>query len=409
MSEFFNVLPPQLALDMLKRHLDHSIGRETISTSDALGRVTAIDIVSPENLPVHPRSAMDGYSVRAQDTFGATETMPAYFEIMGEVPMGRAPGVTIGTGEAAIAYTGGLLAGGTDAVVIVEHTQQIDETTLEVMRPIAPGENVIQSGEDVQLGEPVLEAGHIIRPQDIGGLLALGLTEVTVSKKPRVAIVSTGDELIVPDQMPGPGQIRDINSYTIAALVARGGGFPVHTDLVPDDLDIQCAAARHAIDNSDLLVFSAGSSVSSRDLTSRVLNELGTPGVLVHGISHKPGKPTILAVANGKAAFGLPGNPVSAMIVFDLLIRPIIYWLSGCDIPPTPNISARLTQDIASISGREDYVPVRLTCIDGKLYANPIFGKSNLIYTLVKATGTVCVPLNKGGLYAGDEITVTLY
>ncbi len=216
MSRFFNVRPPSEALELLLKHVTHRVGPETVPTSAATGRVLFRSIPAGEDLPTHARSSMDGYSVRAADTFGASETLPAYLEVVGEVPMGEAPAVRLGTGEAAGAYTGGLLAHGADAVVIVEHTERVDASTIEVLRPVAPGENVIQPGEDVRAGEVAVEGGRVLRPQDVGSLLALGVTEIEVAERPAVAIVSTGDELVEPRATPGPGQIRDINSYTSA-------------------------------------------------------------------------------------------------------------------------------------------------------------------------------------------------
>ena len=410
MSRFFNVRPPHEALELLLQHLTHRVGAETVPTSESTGRVLFQAVPAREDLPPHARSSMDGYSVRSADTFGASETMPAYLEVVGEVPMGAAPAVRLGTGEAAGAYTGGLLADGADAVVMIEHTERVDGNTIEVLRPVAPGENVIQPGEDIHAGDVAIEGGRVLRAQDVGSLLALGVTEVEVATRPTVAIVSTGDELVLPHETPGPGQIRDINSYTIGALVTRAGGLPVPTELVPDDLAAQSEAAQKAKETADAIVFSAGSSVSNRDLTARVLDDLGEPGVLAHGISHKPGKPTILAAADGKPAFGLPGNPVSAMTVFEMLVRPTIYRLCGCVSPPArPTTFAVLTRDVPSVTGREDHVQVRIKEADGEQVAEPLFGKSNLIYTLTRSDGSVIVPADLGGLYAGERVPVALY
>jgi molybdopterin molybdotransferase len=353
---------------------------------------------------------MDGYAVRARDTFGASESLPAYLEVVGEIRMGQAPDITLATGQAAVAYTGGMLAHSADAVVMVENTQRIDATSIEVLRPVAPGENVVQVGEDVRSGEVIVPAGSVLRPQDIGGLLALGITQVQVRCRPRVAIVSTGDEIVAPDSAPAPGQIRDINTYTIAALVEQAGGVPVPMGIVQDDYEAQRQMAIEGLAQADMLIFSAGSSVSSRDMTVQVLHSLGPPGVLVHGIAHRPGKPTIIALIEEKPAFGLPGNPVSAMIVFRLLVRPILYALTGCIQMPQPKtVPARLTKNIPSVPGREDHVQVRLSHTDGEWRAEPVFGKSNLIYTLIRADGVVVVPLDQGGLYAGAEVPVQLY
>ena len=299
MPEFFNVFAPDVALRTLLDRLQKRVETETVPTHQALGRVTADAVLATEHLPAFPRSTMDGYAVRARDTFGASESLPAYLEVVGEVRMGQAPDVTLATGQAAVAYTGGMLAHSADAVVMVENTQKIDATSIEVLRPVAPGENVIQVGEDVRIGEVIVPAGALLRPQDIGGLLALGITQVKVRCRPRVAIVSTGDEIVSPDTAPAPGQIRDINTYTIAALVEQAGGVPVLLGVVKDDYEAQRQVAVEGLAQADMLVFSAGSSVSSRDMTVQVLHSLGPPGVLVHGIAHRPGKPTIMALDRG--------------------------------------------------------------------------------------------------------------
>ena len=291
MPEFFNVLPPEQALEALLKVLPPSqVGVEEVPVAEALGRVTADTLVAGEDLPTFPRATVDGYSLRAADTFGASEGLPAYFTVAGEVPMGRAAAVSVGLGEAAVAYTGGMLAAGADAVVMVEHTQPADAATIEVVRPVAPGENVVQPGEDVCRGDAILPAGHRVRPQDLGGLTALGITRVAVAHRPRVAILSMGDEVVAPDKMPDPGQIRDINSYTVAAQVTQAGGEPVSLGIVGDDYEEQLAAAGRGLERADVLVLSAGSSVSSRDLTADIINALGEPGVLLHGLAIRPGQ-----------------------------------------------------------------------------------------------------------------------
>lgn len=410
MPEFFNVRPPKQALDDLLPHVAPVVGVETVATTDALGRITARDTRSPEDLPTFARSAMDGFSVQARDTFGASEGMPALLEVVADIPTGQDSDARIGVGEAAVAYTGGILAHGTDAVVMIERTQPADETSIEVLRPVAPGENVIQVGEDVRAGDTILRAGHRLRAQDIGGLLALGITSVEVRRKPIVAVVSTGDELVEPSATPGRGMIRDINTYTIAARIAQLGAEAHIAGIAPDEYEPQLEAARAGLEAADALVFSAGSSLSTRDMTAAVFNALGEPGVLVHGISIKPGKPTVIGVAGGKPMFGLPGNPVSALVVFDLIVAPTIHALSGdAAAPYTAAVSATLTADIPSESGREDYVAVSLTQTADGSEATPVFGKSNLIYTLVNSDGIVQVPLDAGGLYAGAGVMVQLY
>jgi molybdopterin molybdotransferase len=412
MPEFFNVLPPAQALQVLLDRLTHALpfGCEEVSVEEALDRVTAEPLYATEHLPAFPRSAMDGYSLRAADTFGASEGLPAYFTVTGEVPMGQAAGFAVTVGEAAVAYTGGMLADGADAVVMMENTQMVDAETIEVVRPVAPGENVVNPGEDIKQGEPILPSGHWLRAQDLGGLTAMGITRISVARKPVVAILSMGDEVVPPDAVPKPGQIRDVNTYTISSLVRQAGGVPIPLGIARDDYAEQMKAAQRGLEAADVLVFSAGSSVSSRDLTADIINGLGPPGVLVHGLAVRPGKPTIVGIVDDKPAIGLPGNPVSAMVVFNLLVRPALYHLAGCAHPPAqPTITARLAQDIASTTGREDYVPVRLKTDGDCQIAEPVFGKSNLIYTLIRSDGLVQVPLDRGGLYAGEDVAVRLY
>jgi len=410
MPELFTVHPPAEALEVLLNHLPARVRAETIPTADALDRALAGALTAPLSLPSFPRSTVDGYAVHAADTFGASESLPAYLSVTGQVLMGRASEVKIEPTQAAVVYTGGMIPPGADAVVMVERTQQLDETNIEVLRSVAPGENVIQIGEDVKTGESLQEPGHILRPQDIGGLMALGITRIAVAARPRVAIVSTGDEVVPPEVEPGPGQVRDVNTYTVAGLVARAGGVPLLLGIIRDDFDALFAAARAGLDSADALVISAGSSVSTRDLTADVVNRLGQPGVLVHGVSVKPGKPTILGVCDGKPVFGLPGNPVSAMVVADLFLTPVLWRLQGVNTPPgRRRVTAKLAHNVASVPGREDYAPVKLAVRDGQLWAAPVFGKSNLIYTLVKADGLVRVPPDSNGLHEGEWVEVELF
>jgi molybdopterin molybdotransferase len=408
--ELFNVRTPADALKTLLAQLPKRTAVEDVFTRDALDRVLAQDLCSPADLPSFRRSTMDGFAVHAADTFGATEGLPAYLDLVDEVFMGRAPTRSLGSGECARIATGGMLPDGADAVVMVEQTQEVGPTTIEAVRAVAPGENVVQVGEDVRTGDPILPRGHVLRPQDLGGLVAMGITTVPVARRLRVAIVSGGDELVDPEQMPAAGQIRDINSYTLAALVRRAGHEPVLAGVFPDEYTALEAAARQALAENDVLILSAGSSVSARDMTAQVVDSLGQPGVLIHGVSLKPGKPTILAVCGDKAVFGLPGNPVSCMVTYDLFVAPTLAYLSGAAAPASRVISARLTRNIASATGREDYVQVRLDRrADGGLDAVPIFGKSNLIFTLVRADGMLKVPLDAGGLNAGAQVEVVLF
>jgi molybdopterin molybdotransferase len=410
MPELFQVLSVDEAAARFLPRIAPLPDTEVVPVAEALGRVTAEEVASPMELPAFSRSNMDGFSVRAEDTFGATEGLPAYLKVVGEVPMGQAPTVRLNPGEAAKAHTGGMLAEGADAIVIVEHTQAVDATTIEVVRPAAPGENVIQVGEDVRKGQILLPAGRWLRAQDLGGLAAVGITAVRVRRRPRVTIVSSGDEVVPPDREPGPGQVRDINTYTLSAMVREAGGIAVPLGIAPDREEPLRALAQRAMAEGDLAVFSAGSSVSIRDITAKVIDSLGRPGVLVHGLSIKPGKPTILALVEDKPVVGLPGNPVSAIVIAGLFVLPAIAALLGLrELPRRAEVAALLGKNVNSIPGREDYVPVRLTTKDGVLTAEPVFGKSNLIFTLVRADGLVKVPADASGIPAGERVTVRLF
>ncbi|MFN8444172.1 MAG: gephyrin-like molybdotransferase Glp [Caldilineaceae bacterium] len=411
MSELFNVKTPAQAWALFTQHLPavRTTKIERIPTWEALNRVLAESLTAPQNLPEFPRSTVDGYAVNAVDTHGASPSLPAFLTITGEVAMGQTAEQSLGIGEAILVHTGGMIPPDATAVVMIEHTQQVDATSIEVMKPVADGENILQIGEDVRQGDLLLPIGQRLRAQEIGGLVALGITDVTVARPPRVSIVSSGDEVVPPQVVPRPGQVRDVNSYALAALVQEAGGTPLRYEIVPDDRSVLDVAAARAFAEADLVVFSAGSSVSYRDMTADVIAGLGQPGVLVHGVSVKPGKPTILAVCDGKPVFGLPGNPVSAMVIFDLFVKPTIQLLLGEQVRYTPSLQARLSRNLSSMSGREDYVQVKVEMRNGEAWAVPVLGKSNLIYTLVHADGVVKVPLDANGLAQGESVTVSLY
>jgi molybdopterin molybdotransferase len=422
MAEFLKLLTAEDAWELFRATYVPSLATEPCRVADALDRTLAEDARAPHDLPTFVRSTVDGYAVRAADTFGASAGMPAYLDVVGEAPMGARTDIALGHGEAVLVHTGGMIPAASDAVVMIEHTNRLTSPllggsqprpgftgyTIEVYRPVAVDENCIQIGEDVHAGETVLRAGHTLRPQDLGGLLAFGIVKVSVARRPRVAILSQGDEVVPPEQEPGPGQVRDINSYTLAAFVHRAGGVALTYPIVPDRQEALDAAAAAALAEADVLVLTAGSSVSYRDLTANTINSLGRPGVLVHGVAVRPGKPTILAVCNGKPVFGLPGNPVSCINIFQLFVRPTIRMLLGAGPLPVRTIEARLVRNVPAASGRADFVRVRLEERDGEVWAVPVFGKSNLIYTLVRSDGVFPVPLDSNGIPAGARVTVTL-
>jgi molybdopterin molybdotransferase len=290
---------------------------------------------------------------------------------------------------------------------------------IEIRRAAAEGENVIHVGEDVKEGQLVIPRGSLLRPAEIGGLAALGFDVLRVVIRPKLGLISTGDEVVPAEQRPSPGQVRDVNTYSLASLIERSGGEPVRYGIVRDNFEELLAIARQALEACDALIITAGSSASARDMTAAVINTLGAPGVLVHGINTRPGKPTILAVCGGKPVIGLPGNPVSALVNGYLFVDPVVERLLGALPRPRPSLLARLSVNLASQAGREDWWPVRVVRDFGaelgggaesglKYLAEPIFGKSNLIFTLAAADGLLKIPADATGLEAGALVVVWL-
>lgn len=381
-------------------------GSETVPLLAALGRVLAEPALAADDVPGFDRSTVDGYAVRAADTFGASEALPAMLNAGPPITMGADAGAPLRPGEARAVPTGGMLPQGADAVVMIEHCELPDNLTVLVNRPVAPGENVIRRGEDARAGAQVLPAGRRLRPGDLGLLAGVGLAEVRVRCRPRLAVISTGDEIVAPAERPGPGQVRDINSFALAAAVSAAGGEAELIGVIRDDAEAVRAALARALAAADAVVISGGSSVGQRDVTPGVINSLGAPGVIVHGVALRPGKPTILAVVQDKPVFGLPGHPVSALVTFDLFVRPVIRRLLGEAPAFAGTVRARIARNIASAAGREDYLRVALEQRPDGLWAVPLLGKSGLISTLARADGLVCVALGRDGLVAGDEVEV---
>jgi molybdopterin molybdotransferase len=380
---------------------------ETVQLPAALHRVPAAAVTAPHALPGFARSTVDGYAVRAADTYGVSEGLPGYLQVAGAVRMGAAPDVTVGPGTVASMPTGGVLPPGADAVVMIEYTQEAMQGTIEVVRPVAPGDGVVRADEDAAAGAELVPPGRPLRAQDLGMLAAAGVTAVSVHARPRVTVFSTGDEVVPPATADlRPGQVRDASAAALAAMVTEAGGEPVPGGIVPDDPDALERALRAALGGSDLIVISAGSSVGTRDETAGAVARLGPPGIWCHGLAIKPGKPTLLADCGGVPVIGLPGNPRSALVVFRLLGIPLVRLAGGCTSPPPePAVQARLARDLASASGRLDVVQVRVA--DG--VATPVFGPSALLSVLTAADGYLIIPDEATGLDAGAEVEVTLY
>ncbi|HEY5502378.1 MAG TPA: gephyrin-like molybdotransferase Glp [Candidatus Anoxymicrobiaceae bacterium] len=411
-ADFLRLIHLPEAVRMLLESVPGPVGEvEVKNIEEALGRVAASDVLSPEELPGFDRSSMDGYAVRAADTFGASEGSPAYLELTGEVMMGSASDVPVGTGQALRISTGGVMPDGADAVVMVENTE-MSGGTVEVVKGVAPGENTIGRDEDVAAGSLLLKKGQALGPAQLGALAGVGLTEVGVYRRPVVAILSTGDEVVPPETRPRAGQVRDINSIALAASVVRAGCEASERGIVADDFDGLLGAARAALADADVLLISGGSSAGVRDMTLDVLNALGKPGVLAHGIYFKPGKPTLIAVCDGKLALGLPGNPASALAVFREVLSPALMKLRGESPGPASfaprTVEAVMERSVASAPGRLELVPVALKETEDGYLASPILGKPNLIGTLVRAQGHVRVGEGVEGLEQGQRVVIEM-
>lgn len=411
MTEFLKVITPDEVRDIL--YSCPPLDAETIPLSEASGRVLAMDIMCPEDIPGVDRSTMDGFAVRAKDTFGASESLPIMIEVIGSVQMGDAPKMTVLENQAVSIPTGGMLPQGADAVVMIEHSIQLDNTTIEITKPVKPFENILIKGDDVKLGDHVLSNGHFLRSQDIGILASLGFSKVSVFRHPRVAIISTGDEIVPVTVSPGPAQVRDVNGYCQMAQVTASGGIPVYLGIINDDFEALKKICMRAVKDADIILISGGSSVGSRDYTLNVIDSLPCSEILVHGIAVRPGKPTILGRVGEKYIWGLPGHPVSAMIIYSLFVDLQLRILQGDSrMPPFDSskwVEAELKVNIPSVHGREDYVRVALGGKGDKRVAQPVFGKSGVMSTMVKADGYIAIPLHSEGVDAGSRVMVHLF
>ncbi|MEW6262904.1 MAG: gephyrin-like molybdotransferase Glp [Thermodesulfobacteriota bacterium] len=410
MKPFFKVKTVEEVLGLLERF--QPLEAEEVELAGARGRVLAEDLQADEFVPDHDRSAMDGFAVRARDTFGAAETLPALFHLAGEVQMGLEPDFEIGPGQAARIWTGGMLPAGADAVVMIEYSRQVDETSVELSKPAAPWENVIRRGEDVKPGQVLLPAGLALRPQDLGLLAALGRSIVRVTRRPRAALISTGDEVIPITENPGPGRVRDVNTYSLGAMLEGFGAEVIRLGLIPDDPARLRAGVERGLALADLVIVSGGSSMGVRDFAVEVFSSFPGSEILVHGVAVSPGKPLIMAGLGNQSLWGLPGHAVSAMITADVFVRPLLDRLSGKTRLGKPwgrLVQAALARNVPSVHGRQDYIRVRLEQEGGGLKAHPILGKSGLVSTMVKADGLVCIGLNEEGRLAGSLAEVRLF
>lgn len=385
---------------------------EILPFTAAFDRILAANLIAPEDLPMGDRSCMDGYALAAADTFGAGEGNPAYLECRYAIEVNAYPDFVLAPGECAWIPTGGFLPPGADCVVMVEHTQDIGGGTIEIRHSTAPGENLMFRAEDARRDTELLSAGTRLRVPEVGLLAALGIGEVAVHRRPRVALLSTGDEIVPVNARPRPGEMRDVNSHALAALIAQAGGEPEPLGIVPDDLAALHGALAHGLEKCDALFLSGGSSKGTRDHTLEAIAALPGAEILAHGIAMAPGKPTILARVGTKPILGLPGQVGSAQVVMLVLGQPLVRHLSGdvraFDETRRPLRRARLARNLASRQGREDYVRVRLEETTEGLVAQPLMGKSGLLRTLLHSDGLLRIEAESEGLLEGQEVEVWL-
>jgi len=408
---FRTLLSLEKTREILKRSLSpQPAGVEQTILSEALGRVLAENVVAPLDVPPFARSTVDGYAVRAVDTFGAEESSPAELEFCGCIVVGETPSVTVKSHTTAEIVTGAPLPEGADAVVMLEYAIRRDNTVL-IHRPVSQGENVMEAGSDIQKGETILGRGQTICSREIGVLAASGITQVAVHNRPVVAVISTGAEIVNPGESLSHGKIHDINAFTLSAAVQECGGEPVNLGVIPDEREQLESALKKALDIADMVITSGGVSVGPKDLLPQVLNALGKPGVIVSGIAVKPGKPTTIAVVDGKPVFSLPGHPTSALLMFYQLVRPQIYHMTGTQERATRMVKAVAEKRLFSARGRRTFTMVRLSRDhSGRLRARPVAsGLSGAITTLAKADGFVEISEEQQFVDAGDEVSVSLF
>jgi molybdopterin molybdotransferase len=415
MKEFLELNPPEKFWQQIKHFLKNkNLKTKNINLDNALDRVLAEDIYSPVNLPPFSRSTVDGYAVKASDTAGASASMPTYLDIIGSIEIGKKTELKLNEGQAAAIPTGGMIPQKADAVLMIEDTEKIGENLIESFKALAAGENIVQKAEDIAQGKLLFKKGHKIMARDIGALAGLGITEFKVFKKAKISVISTGNELISAEADAKSGQIRDINSYSITSYLNKIGGDSKKVGIVKDEFDSLKEALKKEL-AQDLVLISGGSSVGIKDMTIELLNSLGEPGVLLHGLSIKPGKPTILAIIEGTIVIGLPGHPASAWTVNNILAAEIVRVLNGEKKPADIGsenqkflIKAQLSRNLVSDKGREEYIPVKIIKENEKLFAKPLLAKSSLITNLAYGDALLKIPRNQEGIDKGEIVELTL-
>ena len=410
LKPFFHALPSEAVRALISGFV--SLESEKIDIDDSFCRVLAEDVRADHDLPQFNRSTMDGFAVRSVDTFGASESSPALFKLVGDIAMGQDYPHKLKRGETVKIWTGGALPPNADAVVMLEHVEEIDQESVEILKAVAPFDNMARKAEDFRSGELLLEKGKRLRPADVGMLAAIGRNKVFVTRKPKVGIISSGDEIVSADSVPPPGCVRDVNRHTVSASVRDSWATPVWLGLTPDTLGSIQRLLEEGLQKTDLVVISGGSSMGSRDFVIEAIKRQADSEIMVHGVSVSPGKPFIMARIGDKPVIGLPGHPVSALVCFEQFVVPIIRRLEGeCSSYPflKPRIEAILSRNVASREGRVDFVKVRLQKSDGGWLATPTLGKSGMLSSMTRSNGFFQIPMDCEGMYKGDRVTVILF
>lgn len=386
---------------------DIELQSELVSIEAAVGRTAAREVYSQYNIPDFNRSTVDGYAIVASDTFGVTDSIPVFLDVVGEVEMGKATDIVIEKGKAAYVPTGGMVPSGSDAVIMIEHIEEMDSHTIAAYSAVAPGENVIKIGDDMTKGSKLIYRGKLVKPQDVGVLSASGISQIEVFERPSVAVISTGDEIADPFGEIEYGEIRDINTYTLSAMLEEMGAAVTVKSVIKDEFELLKTAVESALTDNHIVIVSGGSSVGTKDVTAKVIDSMGEPGVFVHGMAVKPGKPTIVGKARGKALFGLPGHPVSAVIVFKVLVGHLIAKLMNRENQKLM-IPAVFSTNVHSSPGKETFQMVELQQTENGYSAQPLHGKSGAISLVSRAHGFVRIPHNKEGISKGEVVMVEL-
>ena len=400
-----SVKTPEEVLALIESEFEEVAKAQTVSLSAAMGRVLAEDIAATEYVPDFDRSTVDGYAVRARDTFGCTDAIPAILPLQGEVFMGQGAEFALDKECCAAVPTGGAVPEGADSVVMLEYTEDYGDGTIGILKSAAPGQNMIFRGDDVYPGKVILEKGRFLSSQDVGTLAAIGRVQIPVVKKLTVGVISTGDELVNPEVKPGPGQVRDVNSPMLEAMLSSFGVNVVNYGIVIDDEDLLSEKATKAVSECDAVLLSGGSSVGVKDAACLIIQSFGS--LLLHGIAIKPGKPTILGKTGQKPLVGLPGHPVAAYFITKLFVLPLLSRLMG-RTQRNYTTTAFLSENISANHGRAQYHCCRLEEKDGRFIAYPIRGKSGLITTLAGSDGYFCIGRDCEGLPQGAQVQVTI-